>query len=289
MRTVRIDAPAKVNLFLRVLGRRADGYHDLETAILPISIGDRLEVTGDARPGLPRPPAVSLEVTGSPELVAGVPTDASNLALRAANALADRTGVAGIAAIRLDKRVPSAAGLGGGSADAAAALRVLNDLWACGLDDGTLRELAATVGSDVPALLGPGPCFARGRGELVTPLEARPLQWRLVVAPFGVRTADAFRWWDEDGVAPGPQPREVLAAAIEPDERVLGRLLFNDLEEPVARRHPEVRSARERLLDAGAVGAVMCGSGPTVAGLFRPAPASAGVGIPVRSAGRVLT
>ena len=152
-----------------------------------------------------------------------------------------------------------------------------------------LASVAATVGSDVPALLGPGPCLARGRGERVEQIQARPLRWRLVRAAFGVRTADAFRWWDEDGFTPGPDPADTLAAAVEDDVRALGRLVSNDLEEPVARRHPEVRAARETLLAAGAVAAVMCGSGPTVAGLFASAPASAAVGIPVRSAGRLRT
>ena len=135
----------------------------------------------------------------------------------------------------------------------------------------------------------PGPHLARGRGERVEPIEAQPLRWQLLSAPFAVRTADAFRWWDEDGLAPGPDPAAALAAAAAGDMPALAGSLFNDLEEPVARRHPEVRSSRDRLLAAGAVAAVMCGSGPTVAGLFLSAPAGAGVGLPVRSAGRLRT
>ena len=285
MRTLRVIAPAKVNLFLRVLGRRPDGYHELETAVLPISLADRLDITAEAGPDL----ELSLEVSGTPELVDGVPGDRTNLVVRAAAVLAERSGVRGSAAIRLEKRVPSAAGLGGGSADAAATLRALNDLWSCGLDEDGLRQVAAAVGSDVPALLGPGPCLARGRGERVEPIQARPLQWRLFTAAFGVRTADAFRWWDEDGLPTGPDPADTLAAAVEDDVRALGRLLSNDLEESVARRYPEVRAARDALLAAGAVAAVMCGSGPTVAGLFASTPAVAAVGIPVRSAGRLRT
>ena len=184
MRALRVVAPAKVNLFLRVLGRRPDGFHEIETAVLPISLADRLEVIAEAGPDL----ELSLELSGTAELVDGVPGDRTNLVVRAAAALAERSGVRGSAAIRLEKRVPSAAGLGGGSADAAATLRSLNDLWSCGLDDDALREVAATVGSDVPALLGPGPWLARGRGERVEPIHARPLQWCLVTAAFGVRT-----------------------------------------------------------------------------------------------------
>jgi 4-diphosphocytidyl-2-C-methyl-D-erythritol kinase len=287
-----VFAPAKINLFLRVVGRLRDGYHDIETVILPISFGDQLEITAAADPAGPRPPDVSFRVTGEPGLLRGVPRDESNLVLRGAAALAVEAGVAGSAEIVLDKRVPPAAGLGGGSADAAAALLALNELWRCGLDDDALRRVAARVGSDVPALIGPGPCVARGRGERVEPLAVAPLRWRLVTFGFGVSTADAFRWWDEDGAEPGPDPAGLLAAAKGGDPAALGPLVFNDLEGSVTRRHPEVRAARDGLLAAGAVAALMCGSGPTVSGLFATGKGSTGmggVGFEVRSGVRVRT
>jgi 4-diphosphocytidyl-2-C-methyl-D-erythritol kinase len=153
------------------------------------------------------------------------------------------------------KRIPVAAGLGGGSADAAAALLALDELWGCTQHAGEeLLAMAAQIGSDVPALLTGGPAAViRGRGEIVEPVEVPPSWWVLLPLPFPVAVTDAYRWWDEDGGVSLP------AGAS-------GRFV-NDLEPPVSRRHPEIRDAEERLLAAGATAAIMCGSGPTVAGL----------------------
>ena len=263
-----VPAPAKVNLFLRVLGPRSDGYHDLETLVAPISLADRLTVHAFADPGQFRTLSLSLDVQGDRDLVSRVPADGSNLILKAAAALAAEAGVRGFADIVLDKSIPVAAGLGGGSSDAAAALLALNDLWGCGLDDRTLREVGARVGSDVPALMVRGPAIVRGRGERVEPVNLPPMRWLVVPLPFEVGTKDAFRWWDEDGGHIGPDPGPAIEAALHGDVRALGRALFNDLEAPVTRRHPEVRQAIDRLVEAGAAGVVMCGSGPTVAALL---------------------
>jgi 4-diphosphocytidyl-2-C-methyl-D-erythritol kinase len=270
----RVAAPAKVNLFLRVLGRREDGYHDLETVVLPIGLADTLEVRAAADPAASEL-SLTLRLEGPPELVRGVPTDASNLVLRAARALAERTGVRGFAEHTLEKAVPAAAGLGGGSADAAAAIRTLNRLWRCGLDEAALGEVAAAVGSDVPALLHGGPVLARGRGERVESMAVPRLTWLVCPFDFEVRTADAFDWWDEDGGVSGPEPEALLmAAAVARDSsdpfgrEVLGRRTWNDLQRPVARRHPVVGWALKALRNRGAAAALLSGSGPTVAGLF---------------------
>jgi 4-diphosphocytidyl-2-C-methyl-D-erythritol kinase len=282
-----IEARAKVNLFLRVLGRRPDGYHDLETLIVPVSLADRLEIHADSDSGQFRTLSLSLEVAGDPHLVEGVPSDTSNLVLRAAAALAERVHVLGFADIWLEKRIPSAAGLGGGSADAAATLAALNRLWGTGLGLDELLEVAASIGSDVPALLAGNGALARGRGERVERVQVPPLGWCLVTFPFGVRTSDAFGWWDEDDARTGPDPGPLIEAARAGDADRLGPLLFNDLEEPVMRRHPEIRETKERLIESGAAGAVMCGSGPTVAGLFPPGRACSLAGaVPVTSGER---
>ncbi len=259
-------APAKVNLFLRVLGRRSDGYHDLETLIAPISLADRLVVHAESDPSF-RTLSLSLEVTGSPDLARSVPRDETNLVLRAAAALAERAGVRGFAEIDLEKLVPSGAGLGGGSADAASTLTVLNELWGCGLSAEELGNVGASVGSDVPALLAGRPVLASGRGELVEPVRCGPLSVALVTFGFAVATPEAFGWWDEDG-STGPDPKELLAAAAAGDPRLIAGGMFNDLEGPVARRHPEIAQAEGILVEGGAVGAVMSGSGPTVFGLL---------------------
>jgi 4-diphosphocytidyl-2-C-methyl-D-erythritol kinase len=281
-----VQARAKINLFLRVLGTRDDGYHDLETLIVPISLADRLVIHADADPSF-RTLSLSMEVTGHSDLVRGVPRDETNLVLKAAVALAERTGLRGFADITLEKLVPVGAGLGGGSADAAAVLGVLNDLWGCGLGPEALREVGASVGSDVPALMMGGPVRAAGRGERVGPAPSRPLSVVLVTFPFSVSTPDAFRWWDEEG-STGPDPDELLeAAAPDGDLASLGRLLFNDLERPVARRHPEIVEAKGMLLEGGALGAVMSGSGPSVVGLM--AAESDRLTPPVQRAVRELT
>jgi 4-diphosphocytidyl-2-C-methyl-D-erythritol kinase len=262
-----MEARAKVNLFLRVLGIRPDGYHDLETLIVPISLADRLQIHARADESF-RTLSLSLDVSGDPELVRGVPRDESNLVMRAAVALAERLGVRGFADIELEKMVRSAAGLGGGSADAAAVLLLLNELWHCGMNAEELRDVGASVGSDVPALMMGQPTLAAGRGERVQLARCRPLGLAVVTFSFAVSTPEAYRWWDEAGTT-GPDPSPLLEAARDGDVADLAPLLFNDLQDPVIRHHAEVGRAGSILLDGGAVGAVMSGSGPTVVGLMR--------------------
>jgi 4-diphosphocytidyl-2-C-methyl-D-erythritol kinase len=262
-----VRAWAKVNLFLRVLGTRQDGYHELESLIVPISLADRMVVRADADPSSSTV-SVNLEVTGRSELLSGVPRDRSNLILKAAAALAKRTGVGGSADVMLEKFIPTGAGLGGGSADAAATLHALNDLWGCGLGPEALRAVGAAVGSDVPALMVGGAVRVAGRGEVVEPARIIPVSLTLVTFPFSVSTPQAFGWWDREG-STGPEPDAVFeAAAPEGDVAALARLLCNDLEAPVARRHGQIAETKKILLEGGSLGAVMSGSGPSVVGLM---------------------
>jgi 4-diphosphocytidyl-2-C-methyl-D-erythritol kinase len=253
-------APAKLNVFLRVLGKRDDGYHDLETLVQPITLADGVRAAH-------RDEGLGLVVAG--ERSAEVPAGPENLVLAAARALAKETGEARGANLTLIKRIPVAAGLGGGSADAAATLRALDRLWGTGLPPERLSEVGAGVGSDVPALVRGGPVVARGRGDLVESVRVGRTWWVLRIMGFGVPVGQAYGWWDEDGAPTGPGPDPLLDAVAAGDASVVGPLLFNDLEAPVTARHPEVGRARDALLAAGALGAVMCGSGPTVAGLAR--------------------
>lgn len=261
-----VEAPAKVNLFLRVLGMRQDGYHELQTLILPISLSDRLEIHANADPSF-RTLAFSLDVSGQDEFVRGVPRDETNLVVRAGLALSERAGIRGFADVSLEKRIPVAAGLGGGSSDAAAALEALNGLWACGLGPQALRDVGASIGSDVPALMVGGPVLVGGRGERVEPVAVGPHSLALVTFSFGVSTPDAFRWWDEAAGPTGPDPDALLESA-RGGEKGVAASLFNDLEQPVIRRHPEIGKAKRTLLEGGALGAVMTGSGPTVFGVL---------------------
>jgi 4-diphosphocytidyl-2-C-methyl-D-erythritol kinase len=267
MPTKTVLAPAKTNLFLRVLGRREDGYHDLESLVVPISLADRLDIHAASDPHEFRTLSFSLEVSGAPDIVRGVPVDESNLVLRAAKALADRAGVRGFADINLEKRIPTAAGLGGGSSDAAATLRALNDLWGTGLGEEELLSLAAEIGSDVPAMLRGDPVLVRGRGERVAHQPAPRLAGVVATFDFGVSTREAYHWWDSDGGSTGSSVKPLLDSLTGPVED-LALLLFNDLEDPVIRRHPQIGRVKELLLEGGAAGAVMTGSGPTVFGLF---------------------
>ena len=259
---VREPAPAKLNLFLRVVRRRDDGYHDIETAVQPLTLADGVEAR----------PADDLRLVVAGPEAGGVPRGPENLAIRAALALAEEAGVEPRARLLIAKRVPVAAGLGGGSADAAAALRALNDLWGCGLGADRLAGVAARVGSDVPALVYGGPVLARGRGEVVEPIEVARTWWVLVTQGFGVSASDAYRWWDEDGGVTGPGPPALLEALRAGDVEGVAGLAFNDLEGPVAARHPRIEEAREAVRSAGALRALLCGSGPTVAGLCRDGP-----------------
>lgn len=260
-RAIRREARAKINVFLRVLAARADGYHDLESLVVPISLADRITVRPADR--------LRVDVRGAARLAGEVPAGGLNLALVAALALADACPDAGGALVEIEKRIPVAAGLGGGSADAAATLLALNELWGCDLDPATLADIGERIGSDVPAMLAGEPVLMFGRGERLAPAEVAPLWWVVVTFDFGVRSPDAYRWWDEDVGSPGPDPEPLLAAAAAGDVEVLGPMLFNDLEAPVVARHPRIGEARERLLAAGALGAVMSGSGSSVVGLAR--------------------
>jgi 4-diphosphocytidyl-2-C-methyl-D-erythritol kinase len=258
--TQRIVRPAhaKLNAFLRVLGRRDDGYHDIETLVVPISLHDVVTVEAAAE--------LTLELSGPAS--EGLPADERNLAMRAARALAAEAGGAASrgARISLEKRIPVAAGLGGGSADAAATLLALDELWGSGTDRDALGRLGLRLGSDVPALLLGEPAYVSGRGDVVDAVLAQSTSW--VVKPFGLRvsTSDAYAWWDERP-ATGPDAGALVAAAESGNEALLGSGLFNDLQGPVVERHPEIAAAIDAFRDAGAHGAVMTGSGPTAVAL----------------------
>jgi 4-diphosphocytidyl-2-C-methyl-D-erythritol kinase len=259
-RPVSEPAPAKLNPVLRVLGKRDDGYHEIETLIQPITLADGVQAAS-------APDGLELTVAG--ERAEDVPRGEDNIVVRAARALAGARGVRRGARLLLAKRIFVAAGLGGGSADAAATLRVLDRLWGLGMGVEGLAPVAAEIGSDVPALLPGGPVLARGRGEVVEPVNIPPTWWVLVPFTLGIPAADAYRWWDEAGAPSTAELSPLLDALRAGDLAEVGRRLGNDLQPGVVRRHPIVGEAVEGVLEAGALGAVVCGSGPTVAALAR--------------------
>lgn len=257
-------AYGKINVFLRVLGLRPDGYHDIETLVLPVSLFDT--VTVEPSTGL------TLELEGEPTVVAPLhlADPDSNLALVAARTLAQAAGVdtdRSGAHLHIVKRIPVAGGMAGGSADAAAVLHALNELWTCGFDDVRLAKIGAYVGSDVPAMLAGGPVLSRGRGEVLHPIYATSTPWIVKALDLQVSAADAYRWWDERGARSGPDGGVVVAALETGSTRTLGACVFNDLEAGVIEHHPEIAEVRDAFLAAGAEAAFVSGSGPTVVAL----------------------
>ncbi len=254
-----VRAHAKVNLDLRVLGVRADGYHELRTVFQTIELHDTLVCA--ERPG---PFTLTCRTPG-------VPLDASNLVWKAASALwkaLGRSGEIDGAVVRLDKQIPVEAGLGGGSADAAAALMGLARLWG-GAPLTLLREVGATIGADVPFFLSGGTALGLGRGEEIYPLVDLPPHAVLIVRPpFGVSTAEAYAWYDEDRAAgQRDENREFQLLPVPWPSRAAQ--MINDLEPPVVRRHPEIAAVKQQLRELGATAAAMSGSGSAVFGLFR--------------------
>lgn len=254
-----VKAFAKINLTLSVRGRRADGYHNLESVMQTLELHDRLEFV-----------IAEHEVTlasDNPE----IPTGSGNLIVQAAHLLRRRCGCRWGARIRLVKRIPAAAGLGGGSADAAAALLGLNGLWGLGLSMDKLMEFGAELGSDVPFCLLGGTALARGRGEILEPLPPAPVMGVVLVKPpFGVRTAEVYRRFGGLSAPDATSKAAVLRRGLdEGDFEAVAGSLYNDLEPVVFAMHPELPGLKDRLVEAGAAAALMAGSGPTVFGLTR--------------------
>ena len=254
-----VRAHAKVNLDLRVLGQRTDGYHELRTVFQTIELHDTL-VCSD------QPGPFTLKCK-SPI----VPLDASNLVWRAAAALWTALGRAGEirdTLVHIDKKIPVEAGLGGGSADAAAALVALARLWG-GAPMTLLREVGATIGADVPFFLSGGTALGLGRGEEIYPLVDLPPHFVVIVRPpFGVSTAEAYAWYDEDRAAgQRDENREFQQLPVPWPSRAAQ--MVNDLEPPVIRRHQEIAGLKTQLRESGATAAAMSGSGSAVFGLFR--------------------
>ena len=267
MSSVIVRAPAKINLHLSVGPLRRDGYHDVATAYHAVSLHD--EVIASDSDGL----AVSVSAgTGVP--VEDVPQDPSNRAAAAAMALARHVGRSPDVALHITKGIPVAGGMAGGSADAAAALVACDALWGTGLSRGELSALAAQLGSDVPFSLTGGTAIGTGRGEVLAPVLARGrFQWVAALADGGLATPDVYAECDRlrDGQEV-PEPRvgsDLMAALRAGDADALGAALHNDLEEAACSLRPALRQTLGTGREAGALGAIVSGSGPTVVFLAR--------------------
>ena len=259
MTTLRLQAHAKVNLFLRILARESSGFHQIETAFALLELADELAVRRtDA--------GVSLEVVG-PDLG---PVD-ENLAVRAARLMLDATGNRFGVAITLTKHIPVRAGLGGGSSDAAAALHAVNALAGNAVPRQELLHFAARLGADVAFFAGGAPlALAWGRGERQFRLAAPPSQPALIaVPPIQVATPDAYRWWDEQNPAPTSRGPVTLDTEALSSWGSIGRLGGNDFETTVFGKHPELRALYERMAQTSPVWVRLCGSGSAIAAVYK--------------------
>jgi 4-diphosphocytidyl-2-C-methyl-D-erythritol kinase len=265
---VRVRVPSKINLYLGVGALRADGYHELNTVYHAISLFDELT----ARPGDTLALTMEGEGAGTLEL------DESNLIIRAARALAARTRVPAHARLHLRKTIPLAAGLAGGSADAAATLLACDLLWGTGLSKDELADIGATLGSDIPFLLHGGTALGTGHGEAVSPILARPTTWHWVVAlaDGGLSTPEVYAKLDALRESPFPPKElagadELMSALRQRDPAVLGAALGNDLQPAAIALRPELSAVLDAGRDAGACAGLVSGSGPTCVFLARDA------------------
>lgn len=255
--TSEIACPPKLNLFLRIVRRREDGYHELETVFQSVGGGDTLRAET----------AEELTLRCSEP---GIPTDHTNLVMKAALALRERFPEAASrgALLELEKRTPAGAGMGGGSVDGAAALVLLSRLWGLNASQDELAELAAGLGSDVPFFLHGGTALARGRGEQLSPLPTPPLWFVLLRPDVHVATPWAYRQWTAAACG-GPSVEEFAAALATGDPCVVASLLRNDLEPGVAAGVPEIAAAKGWLEGQDLLGVRMTGSGSVVFGIAR--------------------
>jgi len=278
--SVTVRVPGKVNLFLGVGDRRPDGYHELTTVFHAVSLFDEITVrTADV---------MTLDVVG--EGSGELPVDGRNLAWQAAELLADHVGRAPDVAITIEKAIPVAGGMAGGSADAAAVLVAINALWEQGVPRRDLHALAAQLGSDVPFALHGGTALGTGRGEeLATVLARNTFHWVLAFGRGGLSTAKVFAETDELRAA-GDPPRlaevePVLAALATGDPTALAPLLGNELQAAALSLDPELRRTLRAGTEAGALAGIVSGSGPTCAFLCPSAAAAVQVGSELAGAG----
>jgi 4-diphosphocytidyl-2-C-methyl-D-erythritol kinase len=253
-----VKAPAKINLSLDVLYKRPDGFHEVEMIMTTIDLADRVELTLLEQD--------KIHILSHNRYV---PDDQRNLAFQAAQLLKDRYQVKKGVQITIEKTIPVAAGLAGGSSDAAATLRGLNRLWELGLTLDELANLGSEIGSDVSFCVYGGTALARGRGEMITDLPAPPTCWVILAKPFiGVSTAEVYRRLDLNGME-HPNINEMVKAIENNDYQSVCDTVGNVLEDVTLKLHPEVAQIKEQMKRFGADAVLMSGSGPTVFGIVQ--------------------
>ncbi len=255
---ILVKAPAKINLSLDVLHKRNDGYHEVEMVMTTIDLADHIELS-DIRDN-------EIQIVSQNRFV---PDDGRNLAYQAAQLLKDRYHIQKGVSIAIDKVIPVAAGLAGGSSDAAATLRGLNQLWGLGLSVDELADLGAEIGSDVSFCVYGGTAIARGRGEKITHLQAPPNCWVILAKPsIGVSTAEVYRNLDLNHVD-HPDIQAMIAAIERQNFQQICNVAGNVLENVTLKSYPQVKHIKDQMKRFGADLVLMSGSGPTVFGLVQ--------------------
>lgn len=254
---ITVNGEAKINLTLDILGKRPDGYHEVSMVMQSVSLHDTLQLER-----IPEGIELSIDV---PWLEA----DETNLAYRAAAKILAYGRVSGGVRIQLQKRIPMAAGLAGGSADAAAVLRGVNELYRLNLSLDELCSLAAQLGSDIPFCLCGGTMLATGRGEVLKRLPPVPAFWVVLAKPpISVSTAWAYQHYDAEGAERHPDNEAMCRAIAAGSREELAPLLCNVLESVTIKQYPVIAAYKEKMLQQGAMVSMMSGSGPTVFGLL---------------------
>lgn len=254
-----ISANAKINLTLDILGKRDDDYHEVELVLQSIALADTLELTKIDH-GIDFH-LDTAQVAGADSL----PTDDSNLAVRAALLMKERFNLDSGIFIRLIKRIPIEAGLAGGSTDAAAVIRGINRLFNLRLNTEEMCDLGAEIGSDVPFCIVGGTCLATGRGEKLKRLADLPSIPLVLIKPRGsIPTAWAYKTYDSDRSSEHPDTKQICEAINLSDTKAVTELIFNVLERVAIKKYPAINNIKDKLIEAGAMAAMMSGSGPSI-------------------------
>jgi 4-diphosphocytidyl-2-C-methyl-D-erythritol kinase len=283
MRTIQSLAPAKINVYLRIVGRRPDGYHLLDSLMAPISLYDEIDIAVTSSEQRAASPGAELVVSCDDPTVPGGET---NLAYKAAALVCQEAGVQARIRIHLHKGIPAGAGLGGGSSNAATVLKSLNALLALGWSEARLCQLGARLGADVPFFIPCRPARIGGIGDSVTPVTPLPARSVvLVVPPFSVSTAWAYQRFDE--LLP-LDPASAQPWQFTPGQWPAREWLINDLERAVLPAYPSLAALKEALRHLGAEGVLMSGSGSAVFGIFRHCTAAEQAVTALHAHGRVF-
>ena len=261
---MRVRTNAKINLFLKILGKRADGYHEIETILHSVGLADDIEIVADDSGG------VDVEMSYAPGLTGPVPELRQNFVHMAALALLEAGAINPGVMIRIVKRIPAGAGLGGGSGNAAGALVALARHWDLDITPEDLLGRAAEIGSDVPYCIEGGTALASGRGENLTRLASPASIWFVLgMSDRPLSTRDVYEAFVEHAPEDGDKSAPMALALGAGDVVEIAGLLHNDLERPAFALRPELPALKGRMVEAGALGALLSGSGPTIFGVAR--------------------